>query len=236
MDAGDHGDTYNYSPPEHDAVVDTPDAVTVTVDERGPVRARPPSPPPTPGPTGWTTPPSRGSGATPSGDHHPRAAGRRAGRPGRHPIRQPVAGPPAPGPPPPPEPAATSRAECAFAVVERGLTPRGGPTSRHPHLPVPPVRVGRRPHRGPRGAARVRAGRPRGERRGRRPGRHAGPHPAAGHRDAVPAGHVPPAAARRSHDAHRGTPDAGSGPRALRPGRGGGRPLPAGRPTCSIPC
>ena len=38
-DGGDYGDTYNYSPPTVDSVVDTPDSVSVTVDERGPVRA-----------------------------------------------------------------------------------------------------------------------------------------------------------------------------------------------------
>ncbi len=39
VDGGDLGDSYNYSPPPHDSVVDTPDSVTVTVAERGPVRA-----------------------------------------------------------------------------------------------------------------------------------------------------------------------------------------------------
>jgi len=38
VDGGDHGDSYNYSPPAGDRVVDTPDAVSVTVTERGPVR------------------------------------------------------------------------------------------------------------------------------------------------------------------------------------------------------
>jgi alpha-mannosidase len=37
---GDGGDTYNYSPPAEDRVVDRPDAVRVTAIERGPVRAR----------------------------------------------------------------------------------------------------------------------------------------------------------------------------------------------------
>jgi alpha-mannosidase len=40
VDDGDGGDTYNYSPPEHDVVIDTPESVTVTVEETGPVRAR----------------------------------------------------------------------------------------------------------------------------------------------------------------------------------------------------
>ncbi len=38
VDDGDHGDTYNYSPPAHDTVIDTPDAVAILVGDRGPVR------------------------------------------------------------------------------------------------------------------------------------------------------------------------------------------------------
>ena len=40
VDDGDHGDTYNYSPPDGDVVVDVPTAVTIEVLERGPMRAR----------------------------------------------------------------------------------------------------------------------------------------------------------------------------------------------------
>jgi alpha-mannosidase len=40
VDGGDGGDTYNYSPPEQDVVIDTPAAVRVTTLETGPVRAR----------------------------------------------------------------------------------------------------------------------------------------------------------------------------------------------------
>jgi len=40
VDGGDGGDTYNYSPPAVDTVVDRPDSVAVTVAESGPVRAR----------------------------------------------------------------------------------------------------------------------------------------------------------------------------------------------------
>jgi alpha-mannosidase len=40
VDDGDGGDTYNYSPPGADVVVDRPDAVRVAVVETGPVRAR----------------------------------------------------------------------------------------------------------------------------------------------------------------------------------------------------
>ncbi len=40
VDGGDGGDTYNYSPPEADVEVSEPDSVTVSVLETGPVRAR----------------------------------------------------------------------------------------------------------------------------------------------------------------------------------------------------
>ncbi len=40
VDGGDGGDTYNYSPPAVDLVVDRPESVVVTVVESGPVRAR----------------------------------------------------------------------------------------------------------------------------------------------------------------------------------------------------
>ena len=40
VDGGDGGDTYNYSPPTDDRIVDRPTSVRVEVLERGPVRAR----------------------------------------------------------------------------------------------------------------------------------------------------------------------------------------------------
>jgi hypothetical protein len=40
VDGGDGGDTYNYSPPARDTVVDRPESVAVAVTESGPVRAR----------------------------------------------------------------------------------------------------------------------------------------------------------------------------------------------------
>jgi alpha-mannosidase len=40
VDGGDGGDTYNYSPPDTDTVVDRPESVTTVVEESGPVRAR----------------------------------------------------------------------------------------------------------------------------------------------------------------------------------------------------
>jgi len=39
VDSGDFGDTYNYSPPEHDLVVDAPVWTTLSLIESGPVRA-----------------------------------------------------------------------------------------------------------------------------------------------------------------------------------------------------
>jgi alpha-mannosidase len=40
VDGGDGGDTYNYSPPATDVVIDRPEDVTVEMVERGPLRAR----------------------------------------------------------------------------------------------------------------------------------------------------------------------------------------------------
>ncbi len=128
VDSGDHGDTYNYSPPRHDTVVDTPGSVEVVVRERGPVRA---------------TADVVARYRWPEGIDE--ASGRRVGEavvtvtttvevvadeptvrvrtrfdnPCRdHRLRAHF---------PLPEPAAFSRAECAFTVVERGLTAEGRP-------------------------------------------------------------------------------------------------------------
>jgi len=40
VDGGDLGDSYNYSPPEPDLLIDVPESVSVEILERGPVRAR----------------------------------------------------------------------------------------------------------------------------------------------------------------------------------------------------
>ncbi|MET0275342.1 MAG: glycoside hydrolase family 38 C-terminal domain-containing protein, partial [Acidimicrobiia bacterium] len=40
VDGGDGGDTYNYSPPARDLIVDTPESVSIDVIDDGPVRAR----------------------------------------------------------------------------------------------------------------------------------------------------------------------------------------------------
>jgi len=126
VDDGDHGDTYNYSPPAHDTVVDTPDSVTVAVGDRGPVRG-------TAVVTATYTWPERVDGDTRSrvGDRSVEVTSTvelRADEPTvrvhttfvnpsrDHRLRVHL---------PLPAPAATSRAECAFDVVERGLTAEG---------------------------------------------------------------------------------------------------------------
>ncbi|MGH8975287.1 MAG: alpha-mannosidase, partial [Acidimicrobiia bacterium] len=40
VDGGDGGDTYNYSPPDTDTIVDRPGSVTLELEERGPLRGR----------------------------------------------------------------------------------------------------------------------------------------------------------------------------------------------------
>ena len=40
VDDGDHGDTYNYSPPDTDVAIDEPESVNIDIVESGPVRAR----------------------------------------------------------------------------------------------------------------------------------------------------------------------------------------------------
>ncbi|MGH9282329.1 MAG: glycoside hydrolase family 38 C-terminal domain-containing protein, partial [Acidimicrobiales bacterium] len=129
VDGGDHGDTYNWSPPDHDTVVDHPEEVAVDVLEAGPWRARLRA---------------RRTFAWPEhiddtsrsrvGRHQVEVAttielhaGERLVRVHTtfdntcrdHRLRAHL---------PLPAPAASSRAECAFAIVERGLEAEGGPT------------------------------------------------------------------------------------------------------------
>jgi mannosylglycerate hydrolase len=128
VESGDHGDTYNYSPPAQDTVVDAPDSVAVAVGDAGPVRA-------TAVITSTYTWPDRVDEASRS-----RVGGNRVpvettvelradepvvrvhtnfSNPSRdHRLRVHL---------PLPEPSPTSRAESAFAIVERGLTAEGRP-------------------------------------------------------------------------------------------------------------
>jgi alpha-mannosidase len=131
VDDGEAGDTYNYCPPAHDTVVDAPDAggVAVTVVESGPVRGivaidR------------TYTWPERlddasgervGARTTVVRTQLELHAGERlvrltvgfdnASRDHRVRLWFPL-----------PEAATVSRAECAFAIVERGLEAEGGPS------------------------------------------------------------------------------------------------------------
>jgi hypothetical protein len=126
VDEGDAGDTYNYSPPLSDVVVDRPEAVTVQVLEAGPVRAglrivsryRWPA----------LLDGAARVGEVPvevvtdlelrAGEHLVRVSTAFDNRARDHRLRAWF---------PLPSVADRSRAECAFAVVERGLTAEGGP-------------------------------------------------------------------------------------------------------------
>jgi alpha-mannosidase len=137
VDDGDAGDTYNYSPPEDDTVVDHPDFVEVAVLESGPVRARLRIR------SAYTWPERLAkrarTGAVPTGvtttlelhagEPFLRVRTTIDNRSRDHRVRAWF---------PLPEPATVSRAECAFAVVERGLEAEGGPSERG--LPTFPSR------------------------------------------------------------------------------------------------
>ncbi len=128
VDDGDHGDTYNYSPPERDSLVDTPDSVAVTVDERGPVRGVATIT------ATYTWPDHIDQGTKSRVGHHAvevsttlelradesllRVSTRFVNPSRDHRLRVHL---------PLPRPAAGSRAECAFTVVERGLVAEGRP-------------------------------------------------------------------------------------------------------------
>ncbi len=137
VDGGDCGDTYNWCPPTDDTLVDTPDAVEVTVVDRGPVRAR------VLVVARYRWPAACEGLARRTGEiaHevHTRLelqAGERAvrvevtvdNRSHDHRLRAHF---------PLPSSAAGSRAECAYGVVERGLVAEGGPTE--PPLPTYPA-------------------------------------------------------------------------------------------------
>jgi hypothetical protein len=126
VDDGDDGDTYNYSPPAQDIVVDRPVEIEVTVAESGPVRGRLRV-------TRrylWPERVVRGARAGERAVDVTTVLELRAGEDvvrvetifdntcRDHRLRSWF---------PLPSPAQVSHAECAFAVVERGLTAEGGP-------------------------------------------------------------------------------------------------------------
>ncbi|MFN8025835.1 MAG: glycoside hydrolase family 38 C-terminal domain-containing protein [Acidimicrobiia bacterium] len=132
VDGGDGGDTYNYSPPEIDTIVDTPVAVDVEVAESGPVRARIVVtrtyewPVAALGDERSCHARSAHTVATEVQTTYEVRAGERFvrveqsfdNRARDHRLRAHF---------PLPRPVTTSHAECAFAVVERGLHAEGGP-------------------------------------------------------------------------------------------------------------
>ncbi len=132
VDGGDGGDTYNYSPPAVDTLVDRPESVTVSVTESGPVRAR------LVVTTRYLLPPraigderscsARRDERVPldvvttlelrTGERFLRVHVELDHRVRDHRLRAHF---------PLPAPVAGSDADCAFAVVHRGLTAEGGP-------------------------------------------------------------------------------------------------------------
>jgi alpha-mannosidase len=139
VDDGEAGDTYNYCPPAHDTVIDTPEAVEVSVVESGPVRGivaidRTYTWPErlddaTGERVGARTTVVRTLVELQAGERLVRLTTSFDNASRDHRLRAWF---------PLPEPATTSRAECAFAVVERGLEAEGGPSE--PALPTFPSR------------------------------------------------------------------------------------------------
>ena len=143
VDGGDGGDTYNYSPPATDRIVDTPDAVRVTALESGPVRARVQIDADYTWPAGAhgneRSCDARSDETVPvtvtttlelrTGERFLRVAHELDNRARDHRLRAHF---------PLPAPVTGSDAECAFTVVHRGLTAEGGV---HEHgLPTFPSR------------------------------------------------------------------------------------------------
>ncbi|MGA2520671.1 MAG: glycoside hydrolase family 38 C-terminal domain-containing protein, partial [Acidimicrobiales bacterium] len=139
VDGGDHGDSYNYSPPAGDRIVDTPDAVSVQVTESGPVRARVSVTATYTWPdhvdgvtrarTGTVTVPVTTDIELRADERFVRVTTRFVNPASDHRLRVHL---------PLPQPAEGSEAECAFAVVHRGLDAEGRPDERG--LPTFPSR------------------------------------------------------------------------------------------------
>ena len=129
VDGGDAGDTYNYSPPADDMVIDTPSTVRVEVEEAGPLRGRLLV-------TRTFLWPERVVDGSRRGERAVEVATRLELRADERLLRVETSFDnasrdhrlrvwfPLPGV------TDTSRAECAFAVVERGLEAEGGPHER----------------------------------------------------------------------------------------------------------
>ena len=139
VDDGEAGDTYNYCPPAHDLVLDEPDEVHVSVVEVGPVRGIVAIDRTYTWPERLDDATGERVGARPTtvrtvlelhaGERLVRLTTSFDNRSRDHRLRAWF---------PLPAPAGTSRAECAFAIVERGLTAEGGPSE--PALPTFPSR------------------------------------------------------------------------------------------------
>jgi len=126
VDGGDLGDSYNYSPPNTDRLIDTPDDVAISIIERGPVRASAQVV------TIYRIPDHVDGGSQSRVGEHQMVITTTISisadsdvvsvesvfvNPGKdHRLRVHL---------PLPEPSITSRAECAFATVERGVTAEG---------------------------------------------------------------------------------------------------------------
>ncbi|MDE3086409.1 MAG: alpha-mannosidase [Acidobacteriota bacterium] len=139
VDMGDHGDSYNYSPPAGDTVVDRPESVAVEVGEPGPVRARVVlrSRYRWPAHVDGTTRARVGEEPVEvtttlelcAGDRHVSVTTTFVNPSRDHRLRVHL---------PLPRPADHSEAECAFTVVHRGLEVEGRPDERG--LPTFPSR------------------------------------------------------------------------------------------------
>ena len=128
VDGGDVGDTYNWCPPDTDTIVDRPTSVTTRVLEDGPLRARVEV-------RRTLELPTHVEGAARAGSQRVEVRTVLELRAGDDLVRVHVAldnhgvrDHRLRAHFPLPAPAATSRAECAFAIVERGLVAEGGPT------------------------------------------------------------------------------------------------------------
>jgi mannosylglycerate hydrolase len=129
VDDGDEGDTYNYSPPANQSVVDTPDSISVSTVESGPLRARLAVVSTYRWPERIVDGARTGSRAVEvtttievhAGESFVRVTTELDNQSRDHRLRVWL---------PLVEPSATSEAECAFGIVTRGLDAEGGETER----------------------------------------------------------------------------------------------------------